>query len=155
MATVIKRNDTLESLLKYWNHNNPSFIGIGRLTRKLNDDSIYIINKTYGRKDLALFNINTATIVSGEIVESKRQEQVSLEPRGLSHNFKEQNAATKLYISNWIQTNKEELCIQLHYLNWFDKIEIKDLVIGEVIKVLESYSYDQQEAELLFNNLTY
>lgn len=154
MTTVIKRNNTLEDLLKYWNHNDPSVIGMGRLSRKLNDQGIYLITKTEGRQDLALFNINTTITVNGEVLGNKeKRQQLSLEPYGLSRSFKEQNDSVKLYIYNWIQTNKEELCIQLHYLNWFNKVEIKNLTVQEVIEVLKSYQYDQEEAEDLFNKI--
>lgn len=154
MTTVIKRNNTLEDLLKYWNHNNPSVIGIGRLSRKLNDQGIYLITKTKGRQDLALFNVKNTVTINGETVTNESC-QLSLEPYGISRSRKVDYELIKPYITNWIQSNEEELCIQLHYLDWFNNVEIKNLTIEEVIKVLEPYEHNQEEAKLLFNNLDY
>lgn len=153
MTTVIKRNDTLQEVLKYWNHNEPSNIGLGRLSRKLNDKGIYVIYKTMGRKDLALFNVTTSTTINEEKIEDDNV-QLSLEFSGVKYRNISNNGV-KIYIRNWINSNKKEICIQLHYIKWFDNVEIKDLTLQETIKVLESYQYNQLEAEELFNNLTY
>lgn len=155
MTTVIKRNDTLNEVLKHWNHNNPSCIGLGRLSRELNNDGIYIINKTWGRQDLALFNITTTASINGDILGSgSNTKQLSFEPSGIDYRSCD-SSLIKAYVANWVETNKAELHIQIHYLNWLNNIEIKNLTLEETIKVLESYQYNQQEAELLFNNLTY
>lgn len=156
MTNLIKRNDTLEKVLKYWNHNNPSNIGIGRLSRKINADGIYVISKTYGREDLALFNIEKKITINGELLDNRMlySTQLSFEPNGVNyHNY--DFPLIKTYIANWVETNKDELHIQLHYLNWFNTVEIKDLTLEETIKVLESYKYDETEAKLLFENLVY
>lgn len=154
-TSLIKRNNTLEDLLKHWNHNNPSNIGMGRLSRKLNDEGIYLLSKTGGRQDLALFNITTSLIINGEIIENKQAStQLSFEPFGINYRGFD-SSLIKAYVAKWVESNKEELHIQLHYLNWLNSVEIVNLTLEETIKILESYKYNQSEAEELFNKLTY
>lgn len=156
MTTVIKRNDVLESILKYWNHNDHSNIGIGRLSRKINSEGVYLINKNEGRQDLALFNVKTAITINGEVIAQQGNNvQLSLEPYGISRSRALDYGVIRPYIVKWVESNKEELCIQLHFLNWFNKVEIKDLTVGKTIEILNSYSYNQEEAESLFNELDY
>lgn len=155
MTSLIKRNDTLEQLLKYWNHNNPSNIRMGRLSRKLNDDGIYTISKTWGRRDLALFNIKTSLTINDDIIDTdKSSTQLSFKPTGIIY-YGNDSSMIKSYVANWVETNKDELHIQVHYLNWLNNVEIVNLTLEETIKVLESYKYNQEKAEVLFNALSY
>jgi hypothetical protein len=154
-TSIIKRNDTLEQLLKHWNHNNPSNIGMGRLSRKLNDEGIYLISKTGGRQDLTLFNISTSLIINGEIIKNERAgTQLSFEPTGINYRDFD-SSLIKAYVAEWVEFHKEEIYIQLHYLNWFNSIEIVNFTLEETIKILESYKYNQEVAEVLFKNLSY
>ena len=155
-TSIIKRNNTLEDLLKHWNHNEPSNIGLGRLSRKLNDEGIYLLSKTGGRQDLALFNITTTTSINDEVLEQNAggMNQLSFETNGINYRGFD-FSLIKAYVAKWVESNKEELHIQLHYLNWFNSIEIVNFTLEETIKILESYKYNEDVAKVLFNNLIY
>jgi hypothetical protein len=154
MTNLIKRNDDLKELIIYWNHNNPSNIGLGRLTRVLGEDGIYRISKTGGRKDLALFNVRTSITINNSSPLGDSRNQLSLEPEGVRYRT-DTPECVKRYIKDWVERNRTEICIQLHYLDWLERIEIKNSTLEETICILESYNYDEKEANVLFSKLSY
>ena len=107
-------------------------------------------------KDLALFNITTTTSINGDVLEQNAGNmiQLSFEPSGINYRGFD-SSLIKAYVAKWVESNKEELHIQLHYLNWLNAVEIVNLTLEETIKILESYKYNEEEAKVLFNNLIY
>lgn len=152
--SIIKRNNTLPDLLKYWSHNNPSNIGVGRLSRKINNEGVYLISKTGGREDLASFNVKSSIIIDGVEICEEKSVQLSFGPHGVYYNVNTP-ATVKQYIAKWVKENKSEICIQIHFLKWFNNVEIKDNTLEETISILESYSYNEEEADVLFSELVY
>lgn len=159
MSTVIKRNDTLKYILEYWNHNNPSNIGAGRLNRTLNSEDIYVYTKCYGRQDLKLFNLKISTKIDGiDIYEDLIQ--YSIEPTcNVSFKMLYNKHQTRVYsklleiVTQWFQDNKDEIKIQLHYLNWFNNLEIVKMELEPLKSLLETYIYNNEESEILYDKI--
>lgn|SRR5574343_339200 len=154
MATIVlKRNTTLKEVIQYWNNNTESNVGIGRLKRELVDGK-YLITKIYGREDIALFNVNeTAITINGDECIKNYATQYSLEPDGVSYRTSTREEV-KDFIRNWVQRNKVEIKEQLHYIQWFNTQTIVKMTVENLITLLESYTYDESEAEVLFENLS-
>ena len=148
---IIKRNNHLDDIMKYWNHNKPSNIGLGCLSRKKKNGK-YVINKMMGRKDLALFNVSNVKLID-DVIRREYKMQYSVEPSGLRYLSLNTDKDIISFIKAFIKKNKTEIKIQVHYLKWFDSLIIEDIETKAIIKLLQSYVYNDTEAEILYRDM--
>jgi len=133
---LINRHDDLQDIKNYWNHSNPSNIGLGRFNRS---NETFLISKCWGREDLVLINHTNG-------------QQYCYEPYGWPGNTP--NEVKEIGYKE-ISDNFEQFLRSLHYLNWLDNQEIVNMSVEELIRLLQkgldSFSY--VEALALFHKL--
>jgi len=148
--SVIKRNDTLQNVLKYWNHNDKSNIGSGRLSRTLDASNNYVHTQHHGREDIKLFNVKTITTVNGIQLGKTTHNQYAIDP---SYPISFKDHLIEPLVRQWFNDNKDEIKIQIHYLKWFNAQTIQDMLLPDLLELLNDYYYNNEEAEHLFTEL--
>lgn len=158
---VIKRNTHKEDILRYWNHNDFSNIGLGGglMRRKINDQ--YLISKHchIGRSDLLVFGAICKYTMEGDEYEEGYYQFVveSIEGNYLKSSLiglpKKVQFEVLKKIKDWFIENKEEIKIQLHYLKWWIKVEFENVTPQFVIDLINTYVYNDEEAERLYERL--
>ena len=131
---LINRHCILEDVLKYWNNNNPSTIGLGRLKR---NNETFLISKTYGREDLILINHTDGN-------------QYCYYPYGWNNSNTPKEVKEQGYKE--ICNNMEQFLRSIHFINWFNQQSIVDMPFNDVVTLLQQglNSFNYEEALSLF-----